>query len=78
MNAALKENLAEVSDKLLVELLAEVIDFAEFLREKERRKQAETKQKKSACSVCIKVRAGSATTLTTNWATNFGSAKISE
>ena len=48
MNAALKENLAEVSDKLPVELLAEVIDFAEFLREKERRKQAETKQKKKA------------------------------
>ena len=38
----LKENLAEVSDDLPVELLAEVIDFAEFLREKERRKQAET------------------------------------
>ena len=41
----LKENLAEVSDDLPVELLAEVIDFAEFLREKERRKQAETPPK---------------------------------
>ena len=50
MNAALKENLkknlAEVSDDLPVELLAEVIDFAEFLREKKRRQQAEVKQKK--------------------------------
>ncbi|MCY7348578.1 MAG: DUF2281 domain-containing protein [Pyrinomonadaceae bacterium] len=50
MNVALKENLkenlAEVSDELPVELLAEVVDFAEFLREKERRQRAEAKPKK--------------------------------
>ena len=40
-----KENLAEVPDDLPVKLLAEVIDCAEFLREKERRKQAETPSK---------------------------------
>lgn len=33
-------------EDLPVEMLVEVIDFAEFLREKERRKQAETKPKK--------------------------------
>ena len=45
MSVALKENLkknfAEVFEDLPVEMLAEVIDFAEFLREKERRKKAE-------------------------------------
>ena len=50
MSVALKENLkknfAQVFEDLPVEMLAEVIDFAEFLREKERRKEAETKPKK--------------------------------
>lgn len=50
MSVALKENLkekfAEVFEDLSIEKLAEVIDFAEYLREKERRKQAETKPKK--------------------------------
>jgi len=42
----LKENLAQVFDELPVELLAEVVDFAEFLREKERKKQTGMKAKK--------------------------------
>ena len=49
MSVALKENLkknfAEVFEDLPVEMLAEVIDFAEFLREKERQKEPETKPK---------------------------------
>lgn len=50
MSAALKKNLEKnltgMFDELSVESLAEVIDFAEFLREKERRRQAEAKPKK--------------------------------
>lgn len=50
MNVALKENLkeniAEILADLPEELLAEVVDFAEFLREKERRKNSETPPKK--------------------------------
>ncbi len=49
MSVALKENLkknfAEVFEDLSVERLAEVIDFAEFLREKEHRKEAEKQPK---------------------------------
>lgn len=35
----LQENLAEIIKELPVETLAEVVDFAEFLREKKRREQ---------------------------------------
>lgn len=41
----LKENLAEILDELPVELLGEVIDFAEFLREKEFKKGAKNEVK---------------------------------
>lgn len=37
----LKENLAEIIKELPAESLAEVVDFAEFLREKKRRQQTE-------------------------------------
>lgn len=55
MSVALKENLkekfAEVVEDLPIEKIAEVIDFAEYLREKERRKeQPETKPKKKRIS----------------------------
>ncbi len=50
MNAAVKENLmekmSEMFNELPVDTLAEVVDFAEFLREKERRKQTEAQPKK--------------------------------
>ncbi len=50
MNAALqenlKENLAEIIKKLSAETLAEVVDFAEFLREKELRQQNQETQSK--------------------------------
>lgn len=42
----LKENLAEIIKELPAETLAEVIDFAEFLREKKRRQPAETMSEK--------------------------------
>lgn len=42
----LKENLAKVIKDLPVESLAEVIDFAEFLREKKRTQQTEEMQLK--------------------------------
>ncbi len=42
----LKEKLFEICGELSVEYLAEVIDFAEFLREKEHRKQNEAKPRK--------------------------------
>ena len=50
MNAALQENLQEslieITKELPVESLAEVVDFAEFLREKKRRGQSEESQNK--------------------------------
>lgn len=50
MSVALKENLKENLDKIFEELpvesLAEVVDFAEFLREKKRRQQTEETQSK--------------------------------
>ncbi len=46
----LKENIAELFADLPEEILAEVVDFAEFLREKERRKNAETSPKKKRVS----------------------------
>ena len=50
MNVALKENIAAIVADLSEELLAEVVDFAEFLREKERRKNAGTPPKKKRVS----------------------------
>ena len=38
---SLKENLNEIFEELPVETLAEVVDFAEFLREKKRCQQSE-------------------------------------
>ncbi len=50
MSAALKENLKEklfeTFNKLPAESQAEVIDFAEFLREKKRQSRTETEPKK--------------------------------
>jgi len=43
---SLKEKMFEICDELPVESLAEVIDFAEFLRQKERGKQNEPKPRK--------------------------------
>ncbi len=46
MTVALQENLVKIIKELPVELLAEVVDFAEFLREKKRRQQTEKIQPK--------------------------------
>ncbi len=75
MNAAYKK-LEEIINDLPEESQAKIIDFAEFLREKKNAaSKPKTSRKKSAFSVCIKDKAGSATISTTSWATNFGSAK---